>query len=84
MKYRILIVKSAEKEINKTKGRKFDRISRKILSLETNPRPHGVKKLTNREEYRIRAGDYRILYRINDSYKKVTIIAFGHRKEVYK
>ena len=52
-------------------------------SLEENPRPRGVQKLSGREEYRLRVGDYRILYVIDDGNHTVTIVAVGHRHEVY-
>lgn len=60
------------------------RISRKILLLEDNPRPRGAKKLSGREEYRLRAGDYRVLYTIDDKWHMVTVFAVGHRREVYR
>lgn len=59
------------------------RLSKRILTLEENPRPRGIKKLSGRDEYRLRVGDYRILYTIDDENHTVTIIAVGHRREVY-
>ncbi|MBM3120331.1 MAG: type II toxin-antitoxin system RelE/ParE family toxin [Chloroflexi bacterium] len=61
-----------------------NRISNRILSLENNPRPKGAKKLSARDEYRLRVGNYRILYTVSDSESAVTIIAVGHRREVYR
>ena len=61
----------------------YDRIIKQLISLSDNPRPHGVKKLHGREGYRIRVGDYRILYVIDDNEKKVEIVSAAHRKEVY-
>ncbi len=61
-----------------------DRISKKILTLEDNPRPVSVKKLSGREEYRLRIGDYRVLYTIDDKNGLAIISAAGHRKEVYR
>jgi len=60
------------------------RISRKILLLEDNPRPKGAKKLSGREEYRLRVGNYRVLYTIDDMGHAVTVFAVGHRREVYR
>jgi mRNA interferase RelE/StbE len=60
------------------------RISRKVLLLEDNPRPRDAKKLSGREEYRLRAGDYRVLYTIDDKGHVVTVSAVGHRREVYR
>jgi len=59
------------------------RISRRILTLEDNPRFRGAKKLSGREEYRLRIGDYRVLYTIDDKNGVVIIFAVGHRREIY-
>jgi mRNA interferase RelE/StbE len=53
------------------------------LSLSENPRPYGYKKLVGRDAYRIRIGDYRIIYEIEDKIITVTVIDVGHRKEIY-
>ena len=84
MKYEIRILRSAEKETDKLPQAIRSRISNRILSLENNPRPKGTKKLSDRDEYRLRVGDYRILYTISDSDSTVTIIAVGHRREAYR
>ena len=62
----------------------FDRVAAVILSLETDPRPSGCKKLRGTEQYRIRCGDYRILYTLDDRRLIVEIVAIGHRREVYR
>ena len=84
MKYEIRILSSAEKEMDKLPIVVHSRISNRILSLENNPRPRGAKKLSGRDEYRLRVGNYRILYTISDSDNAVTIIAVGHRREAYR
>ncbi|MBI2957860.1 MAG: type II toxin-antitoxin system RelE/ParE family toxin [Chloroflexi bacterium] len=84
MTYRVVIGSSAEKELKKTPALVRERIARKVLSLEDDPRPRGVRKLSGREEYRIRVGDYRILYTIVDSEFLVTVLALGHRREIYR
>ena len=61
-KYEIRIKKSAEREMDSLPSNVFSRISREILRLESSPRPRGCKKLRGRHEYRIRVGDYRVLY----------------------
>jgi mRNA interferase RelE/StbE len=61
-----------------------DRIMAKIKSLENNPRPGWSTKLSSREEYRGRQGNYRILYVIEDEVKIVQVTKVGHRKNVYK
>ena len=84
MKYEVRIVRTAEKEMDKLHRVIHTRISRRILSLEDNPRPRGVKKLGRREEYRLQVGDYRVLYTIDDKDSIVTIFTVGHRREVYR
>jgi mRNA interferase RelE/StbE len=59
-------------------------ISKKILYLEDNPRPRGTKKISDRDENRIRVGDYRILFVVNDAAHMVTILAVGNRREIYR
>ena len=53
-------------------------------SLATNPRPHGVVKLSGQDAYRLRAGDYRIVYEIHDRILLVVVLDVGHRREVYR
>ncbi|MFA5309643.1 MAG: type II toxin-antitoxin system RelE/ParE family toxin [Dehalococcoidales bacterium] len=84
MSYVVHVLLSAEKEMDKLPSDIHTRISRKIISLEDNPRPRGVKKLSGREEHRLRIGDYRILYVIDDKDHSVTVVAIGHRREVYR
>ena len=55
-----------------------------MLELELDPRPSGCKKLKGRDAYRIRIGDYRVIYEIQDSRLMVTVITIGHRREVYE
>jgi mRNA interferase RelE/StbE len=61
-----------------------DRINNAIALLAENPRPTGVKKLTAREGYRIRVGDYRILYQIDDADKLILIFRVAGRWDVYR
>ena len=84
MKYQIRIIPSAEKEMDKLPALIHRRISKRILLLEDNPRPRGTRKLGGHEEYRLRAGDYRVLYTIDDKRHVVTVFAVGHRREVYR
>ena len=84
MHYQIQISSSAEKELEKLSSTIHARIIKKLLSLEENPRPKGVKKLSGREEYRLRVGNYRILYLIDDNNNIVVVDAVGHRREVYR
>jgi len=81
--YEIRIIRSAEKELDNLPSTVYNRLSKRIISLGDKPRPVGVKKLSGREEYRLRVGDYRILYIIDDKNRTITILAVGHRREVY-
>ena len=84
MIYEVRILQNAEKEMDKLPPVVHTRISERILSLEDNPRPKGAKKLSGRDEYRLRVGAYRVLYTIDDKNNIVTIFAIGHRREVYR
>jgi mRNA interferase RelE/StbE len=81
--YKVSILPSAEKEMERLPVSVHIRITRKILTLENNPRPRGVKKLSGRDEYRLRVGDYRVLYVINNRNRVITVSAVGHRRDVY-
>lgn len=84
MSYAVYLKRSAEKELDRLPTEVYDRIIKQLISLKDNPRPHGIKKLQGREGYRIRVGDYRILYVIDEKEKKVEIVSVAHRKEVYR
>lgn len=84
MSYVIYLKKSAEKELDQLPADIHEKIIRRIVSLEENPRPPGVKKLLGRQGYRIRVGDYRVLYVINEEKRKVEIVSVAHRKDVYR
>ncbi len=82
--YEIFIEETAEKELNKLDKSLFNRISQKILALAENPRPLGCKKLKGHfNDYRIRIGNYRVVYEINDDENYFNIMIVRHRKEVY-
>jgi mRNA interferase RelE/StbE len=55
-----------------------------IRDLRTNPRPPGVRKLTGRPAWRIRVGDYRVIYEIDDDNSTVLVVSLGHRSDVYR
>ena len=84
MRYEVRILQVAEREMDKLPSTVHSRISRRLLSLEDNPRPRGTKKLSGRDEYRLRIGDYRVLYTVDDRERTVTVFAVGHRREVYR
>jgi mRNA interferase RelE/StbE len=82
--YRLEVKRSAAKEIADLPKADCQRVVAKIKQLASDPRAHGCEKLSGAEKYRIRQGDYRILYEINDSTKSVIIVKVGNRKEVYR
>jgi len=81
--YKILLLPQAQKDLDNFKGKIFQQIKNKIFSLGESPRPAGCLKLTAEEGYRLRLGNYRIIYRISDKEKKVYIYRIKHRKEAY-
>lgn len=82
--YSVSVKRSAEKELRGVRGRELRRLIERIRALAEEPRPAGVEKLSTLERYRIRQGDWRILYEIDDGARLVTIVKVGHRKEVYR
>jgi len=82
--YKIVIKRSAAKEIEKIRKAFRRKIVSRIQELSKEPRPSGVKKLSGEEKYRIRQGDYRILYRVEDAIVTVTVVKIGNRRDVYR
>ncbi len=82
--YRIRILPSAEKDLDEFPAKIFNQIRNKIFQLKENPRLHGAIKLTSEGAYRMRVGDYRLLYRIDDTAKVIFIYRVKHRKEAYR
>jgi mRNA interferase RelE/StbE len=84
MKYTVLIERYALKQIMKLDKKIIPVIKAAIFDLSDNPRPFGYKKLKGEDAYRIRVGDYRVIYEINDNTIIVTVVSVGHRKDIYK
>lgn len=82
--YKIFFKKSAQKELDKIPKQDLQRIVKKIKTLEHDPRPVGSEKLSGQEKYRIRQGDYRIIYAINDDQVEVWVVKIAHRRLVYR
>jgi len=82
--YELLIKRSAGKELEALPTTYRRPIAARIQKLSAEPRPPGVEKLSGAEQYRIRQGDYRVLYEIDDGRKTVTIVRIGHRRDVYR
>jgi mRNA interferase RelE/StbE len=83
-RYRVLIRRSAEKEIARLPDAVRRRIVERILALTDAPRPHGCQKLSGEEKYRIRQGDRRIVHEIDDDAVVVLIVRVAHRSDVYR
>ena len=85
MNYQILIERRARREIVRLPVDISRRVAEAIDALIAQPRPPGCKKLAgSRNEWRIRIGDYRILYEIDDRARQVRVYAVGHRREIYR
>ena len=82
--YRLTLRQSAVKELESLPRRDLARVMNRIKVLADNPRPPACEKLSGQERYRVRQGDYRILYEVNDSDQVVTVVKIGHRREVYR
>ena len=83
--YGVALTSSAEKELKKLSGQLIARIVPRLENLASNPRPSGCKKLRGGdEEWRIRVGDYRVVYTIDDARLLVEVTRIRHRREVYE
>lgn len=83
-KYSLEIKPSAQKELDALDDSLFTRIDRRILGLVENPRPTGCKKLKGyKDQWRIRIGDHRVIYILDDAAKTVTVTRIAHRRDVY-
>jgi mRNA interferase RelE/StbE len=85
MSYSIIVPKPTQKQLNSLPEEIRDRITEKIFALTDDPRPPGTKKLKGYDnEYRIRVGDYRVRYEIDDSVLVILVVSCRHRKDVYR
>jgi mRNA interferase RelE/StbE len=84
MTYTVSILRRAQKQLEDIQGDDFDRVTDAIAALATNPRPSGCIKLTGRDGWRIRSGDFRVIYEINDGQLLVTVVQIGNRRDVYR
>jgi mRNA interferase RelE/StbE len=82
--YSVDIKKSAAKELDAVAAKDCARLVARIEGLASDPRPHGAEKLTADDKYRLRQGNYRILYQIDDRARRVTIVKIADRKEAYR
>lgn len=84
MSYALRILPHAEKQLSRLNSPIYDSVKARIFELRDTPRPPGCRKLRDREGWRIRIGDYRVIYKINDIEKTVAVIQIGHRSDVYR
>lgn len=84
MNYQVFILRRAQKQLAKFPADAYQDIRAHIYELASNPRPAGCKKLAARNGWRIRIGDYRVVYEINDQERHITILDIDHRKDIYR
>ncbi len=85
MKYQIQFRRSARKELERLQSNTAERIIHAILNLADEPRPQGCKKLqTAQDLWRIRIGDYRVVYQIDDQGRIIVVEVIAHRRDVYR
>lgn len=82
--YSVVIKRSAERELRKIPAQDLHRIVTRMQGLAQDPRPTGCEKLSGQERYRVRQGDYWIVYAVDDQVHSVEVVKIGHRREVYR
>ena len=82
--YRIEIKRSAARELERLPLKDRRRIVRRIRGLAREPRPYGSQRLSGKESYRFRQGDYRVVYTVDDAEPTVTVFKIAHRRDVYR
>jgi len=78
------ILPRAERQLAALDSKSYDSIKKKIYALAEEPRPLGCRKLKGYLGWRVRVGDHRIVYEIDDTSRTVTVLRVGHRKEIYR
>ena len=81
MSYEIRLRRAAQKELESLSGRNYEAVAKAIESLETTPRPRGVKKLADSGLWRIKLGQYRVVYAIDDEARLIIVVRVARRKE---
>jgi mRNA interferase RelE/StbE len=84
MSYRVILPRSVQKELDRLAKDVRERILTRLIELENDPRPSDVKKLKGRAAWRIRVGDYRVIYEIHDHELHILVITIGHRRDIYR
>ena len=84
MTYTVAFLRRAQKELANLPVIDYKKVRDAIADLANDPRPSGCKKLTGRDGWRIRIGDYRVIYDINDRELLVTVVRVGNRRDIYQ
>jgi mRNA interferase RelE/StbE len=84
MTYRVIVTPAADRAVAKLPRQIRERIAERLRALADNPRPVGSIKLAGEDLYRIRVGDYRIIYSIEDDRLVILVVDVGHRREIYR
>lgn len=84
MGYTVIIPKPVQKQLSRLPANIAPLIIDQLSALEKNPRPTGCKKLADREAWRVRVRDYRIIYEIEDRVLRIIVVSIGHRREIYR
>ena len=82
--YKIELRRKAQRSLDRLPEGDFDAVLDAVKGLANSPRPKGVEKIKTAGLWRVRQGDYRIVYSIDDSQKNVTVLRIGHRREIYR
>jgi mRNA interferase RelE/StbE len=82
--YRVTLKRPAQKRLDELQGDAWEAIRAAILALSEDPRPHGLKRLKPSGAYRIRVGDYRVIYDIDDYSQIIEVLDIGHRRDIYR
>ncbi|PSR00552.1 MAG: type II toxin-antitoxin system mRNA interferase toxin, RelE/StbE family [Bacteroidetes bacterium QS_9_68_14] len=85
MSHEVFLLRRAQKALSKIgPGRDYERLQEAIWELGDDPKPHGSIKLSGRDGRRIRVGNYRVIYEIDDDAREVTVLDVGHRRDIYR
>ena len=82
--YRVELRRGAQRALDRLPKYDFEAVVQAIEELARTPRPRGVEKVTNSDLWRVRQGDYRVVYAIDDDQRLVTVARIGHRREIYR
>jgi len=83
--YEVYVGGVARRDLDRLPDRVFDRIAPHVNALGENPRPHGCRKMEGAlRDWRLRVGNYRVIYEIDDDARRVIILRVKHRREAYR